>query len=309
MKTLEAPKDLLVVGFPDYREQAQALADALHCSYDEAVLHRFPDGESMLRLPPRLPSRVAFVRSLDRPNDKLIELMLAADTARQLGASHVTLVAPYLCYMRQDIAFQAGEAVSQRIIGQHLANWFDALVTVDPHLHRVSTLNEAVPLGESARALTAAPLLGALAMDQMDEPILLGPDEEAAQWVSVVAGDRGGDWAVCTKKRHGDRDVEIALPELEFNGRDVVLIDDVAASGETLARCAEAVRAAGARRVGALVTHALFADDAMARVTDAGISQVWSTDSIPHSSNAVPLVHLLAAGVSHALAEPAETEG
>ncbi len=303
MKTRPPPQDLMVIGFPDYREPAQALAEALHSPYGEASLHRFPDGESILRLPSRLPSRVALVRSLDWPNDKLLEMLLAVETARQLGAEHVTLVAPYLCYMRQDIAFQAGEAVSQRIVGKYLAQLFDGLVTVDPHLHRIRKLDEAIPLGDSARALTAAPLLGALAADQLDQPILLGPDEEAAQWVMAVAGDWGFDWGVCRKRRHGDRDVDITLPEMDFDGRDVVLIDDVASSGETLARCAEVVFAAGAGQVCAMVTHALFAEGALQRVTGTGVSRVWSTDSIPHSSNSVALTHLLAAGVSQVLAE------
>jgi ribose-phosphate pyrophosphokinase len=301
VKTLEAPQDLLVLGFAESREQAEALAEALHCRSAMVAVHHFPDGESKVCLPPELAPRVVMLRSLDRPNDKLVELMIAADAARQLGAEHITLVAPYLCYMRQDMAFEPGEAVSQRIVGKRLAQWFDALVTVDPHLHRIATLQEAVPLGEAARALTAAPLLGALAVDELDNPILLGPDEEAAQWVSVVAGDHGAEWAVCKKLRHGDRHVDIALPDLDFHGRNVVLIDDVASSGETLARCAEQVRDAGAARICAMVTHALFADDALLRVVDAGVSLVWSTDSIPHPSNAVPLVHLLAAGVTHAL--------
>jgi len=303
VKTRPPPQDLMVIGFPDYREPAQALAEALHSTYGEASLHRFPDGESVLRLPSRLPARVALVRSLDWPNDKLLELLLAAETARQLGAEHVTLVAPYLCYMRQDIAFQAGEAISQRIVGKHLASLFNGVVTVDPHLHRIRRLDEAIPLGEAARALTAAPLLGALAADQLDDPILLGPDEEAAQWVLAVAGDWGLDWGVCRKRRHGDRDVDITLPEMDFKGRDVVLIDDVASSGETLARCAEAALAAGARQVCAMVTHALFAEGALQRVTGSGVARVWSTDSIPHSSNSVALTHLLAAGVSQVLAE------
>ena len=98
------------------------------------------------------------LRTLNNPNEKLVELLLAAQTARTLGASHLTLVAPYLAYMRQDIAFQPGEAVSQRIVGRFLAGLFDAVITVDPHLHRVATLQEAVPVTQAV-VLSGAPLL------------------------------------------------------------------------------------------------------------------------------------------------------
>ena len=139
----------LVLGFPEYAGQGRRLAAAAGLDYADVGIHHFPDGESRVRLPPRLPSRIVFCRSLHRPNDKLVELALAAHTARELGAERLTLVAPYLCYMRQDKAFAPGEAVSQRIAGALIADWFDELITVDPHLHRTLSLEQAVPVGSA----------------------------------------------------------------------------------------------------------------------------------------------------------------
>ncbi len=115
------------------------------CRWSKYALHHFPDGESLIRLPPSLPEHVIVCRSLNQPNDKLIELLLCATTARELGAKRLTLVAPYLSYMRQDIANQPGEAVSQRIVGKLLAELFDDVLTVDPHLHRISSLDPGDP--------------------------------------------------------------------------------------------------------------------------------------------------------------------
>ena len=100
----------------DERQVAQACADQTGLSLAVVQRHRFPDGEVRVRLPESLPARVVLWRGLHQPNDKLVELMLVARTARTLGAQHLTLVAPYLAYMRQDIAFNPGEAVSQRIV-------------------------------------------------------------------------------------------------------------------------------------------------------------------------------------------------
>ena len=120
----------LVLGFPEGEVQARALAEAAGLPYAGVAVHRFPDGESRVRLPPELPERLVIYRSLDHPNDKLVELALAAAAARELGARDLSLVAPYLCYMRQDKAFVPGEAVSQRIVGALLAGWIGMLVTV-----------------------------------------------------------------------------------------------------------------------------------------------------------------------------------
>jgi ribose-phosphate pyrophosphokinase len=241
---MQAPPTLLY--FDDEQGAALGLAQAAGLVPAPVQRHRFPDGEIRLRLPDALPERVVLLRTLDHPNEKLVDLLLAARTARLLGARHLTLVAPYLAYMRQDIAFVPGEAISQRIVGRFLAELFDAVVTVDPHLHRVATLQEAVPVGQAV-VLSGAPLLADLIAQRRPGALLVGPDSESAQWVSQAAARHGCDHAVCTKQRQGDHAVEIELPALPVAGRAVVLMDDVASTGHTVAQAARRLRAAGAR--------------------------------------------------------------
>jgi len=283
----------LLLHFDDEQDAAQRLAQASGLAMAAVTRHRFPDGEIRLRLPDALPERVVLLRSLDRPNDKLVELLLVARTARELGAAHLALVAPYLAYMRQDIAFHPGEAVSQRIVGRFLADLFDAVITVDPHLHRVATLHDAVPAARTV-VLSGAPLLADLIALRRPGALLVGPDSESAQWVSQAAARHGFEHAVCSKRRQGDHLVEIQLPAHPVAGRAVVLLDDVASTGHTLAQAARLLRAAGAATVDVAVTHALFAGDAEARLREAGVGEIWSTDCIAHPSNAVFMADALA---------------
>jgi len=295
MKSSAMSKPALLF-FEDEQTSASRLAQA--CDLDLCVVerHRFPDGELKLRLPPRLPPQVVLLRTLNDPNEKLLELLLTAQTARQLGAKQLTLVAPYLAYMRQDIAFQAGEAISQRLVGHFLATLFDAVVTVDPHLHRIARLQEAVPASNTL-VLSAAPLLSDLIAARRPGALLVGPDEESAQWVGRAAARHGFDHAVCRKVRHGDSSVEIELPHLSLSGRPVVLLDDVASTGQTLAVAARLFLAAGAVSVDVAVTHALLQDRAIPMLRAAGIGEIWSSDCIPHPSNAVSVTPDLANAV------------
>lgn len=282
--------------FEDETHAALRLAEAADLVPHRVQRHRFPDGEIQLTLPTRLPPRVVLLRSLHQPNDKLTELLLAAPTARQLGAKHLCLVAPYLAYMRQDMAFAPGQAISQRIVGAWLATLFDAVITVDPHLHRVATLAEAVP-ARQAITLSAAPLLGDWIAQHRPGAFLLGPDSESAQWVTQAAAAHGLKHAVCSKVRHGDHAVSIALPTCDLRGQAVVLLDDVASSGHTLATAAGLALAAGAASVDVAVTHALLAGDALQRIHQAGVGEFWSTDSVAHPSNVVGLAGLLARAI------------
>ena len=288
----------MLLGFADYRDGAMRLAEQLKMPFAEIKEHRFPDGETRVTLPGVLPERVVICRTLNDPNTKLVTLMLAAKTARSLGAMHISLVAPYLCYMRQDSAFHPGEAVSQLIVGEWLAQVFDEVVTVDPHLHRVHQLVDAVPASRVV-TLSAATLMGEFLRNQNRPLILLGPDEESAQWVSVAAKAAGGRFGVCRKIRHADRDTSVVLPDIDLSGQQVVLIDDIASSGGTLMSAARACLAKGAGQVDALVVHALFDEAVTAQLRDAGIANVWSTDSVVHPTNTIPLARLIAGGLTN----------
>lgn len=294
----EAP---LLLHFEDEADEAGRLARAAGLDAATIERHRFPDDELRLRLPPALPSSVVLFRSLHRPNEKLLELLLVARSAGRLGAEHISLVAPYLAYMRQDKAFRPGEVVSQRIVGEFLSGLFDAVITVDPHLHRIDSLREAIPVPH-AIALSGAGLLADVAVRHRERPLLVGPDAESRQWIETAAARHGLDSAVCSKTRHGDHEVDIALPPgADVAGRAVVLLDDVASSGRTLARAAVLLRTAGAASVDVAVTHALFAADALEVIHAAGVEQVWSTDCIAHPSNAVHVAPMIAAALREVL--------
>lgn len=288
--------------FDDEQGAAERLAAAADLALRPVQRHRFPDGELRLTLPVdasgRLSERVVVLRSLHQPNEKLIELMLVARAARDLGVRHLTLVAPYLAYMRQDIAFHPGEAVSQRIVGPFLASLFDAVVSVDPHLHRVATLEEAVPAAQTA-VISGALLLADWIALQRPGAMLMGPDGESAQWVAQAAERHGFDYAVCTKERHGDRSVSVVLPPVDVQGRCVVLLDDMASTGHTLAQATRLLRVAGAASVDVAVTHALIDAAALDALHAVGVGQFWSTDCVAHPTNAVATAGALALALQH----------
>ena len=286
-----------ILGFPEYQVQAGRLAAELNLPYHEIAVHRFPDGECKITVPTAIGSHAIVCLSLDHPDTRLVELMLAAGALRDQGVTRITLVAPYLCYMRQDIAFNPGEAVSQRLIGRFLAGLVDDLITVDPHLHRTPTLREAVPVG-NAVCLSAAAALGDYVVDHWHKPLLLGPDGESAQWVQAMAKRHGLTYAVAHKQRLGDREVRVTLPQAAYDDRQVILVDDVASSGRTLIETARALAGRRVAGIVAVVTHALFDRTTADALRAAGIGSVASSDSVTHPSNAVALSPLLAGAVA-----------
>ncbi|MCF8708965.1 ribose-phosphate diphosphokinase [Rhizorhapis sp. SPR117] len=282
----------IVLGFSESAAAAAGLARQLDLPCGIVAVHHFPDQESLVRVP-RSAETVILYRSLDDPNAKLIELIFAAEAARDGGARRVILIVPYLAYMRQDMAFLHGEAVSQRIIGRLIAQHFDAVMTVDPHLHRVASLQEVVP-GIAAVSLSAAPLLAGL-IDRAKAPIIIGPDSESRQWTQSIAGPLGLDMLVGRKERRGDRQVELAIDGLEqVRGRPAILVDDVISSGMTLIAAASLLRDAGASHIEVLATHCLASEDDLVAIRENGVNRIQTTDSVAGPTASVSIAPLLA---------------
>ncbi len=258
---------------------AARLVDRLGGALGTVEVHRFPDGESRVRVSP--PGRhAAIVCSLDDPDPKLLPVLFAAATLRELGAATVGLIAPYLAYMRQDTRFQPGEAVSSRPFAAVLSGHFDWLVTVDPHLHRYPNLEALYTL--PCEVVHAAPALARWIAATVADPVLIGPDEESRQWVEAVAAAIPAPAVVLGKTRLGDREVRLTLPDMSpWKARTPVLVDDIISTGHTLAAAAAHLRAADLAPPLCVGVHGLFAADATSALQEAGITHIATTDTVP----------------------------
>jgi ribose-phosphate pyrophosphokinase len=287
----------IILALPGAENLAQALSSALRCPASTLELHRFPDGEALVRLRTGVSGqRVLLVAYLDHPDDKALPLLFAADAARELGAAEIGLVAPYLPYMRQDDRFRPGEAITSRSFARVLSSTVDFLVTVDPHLHRWPSLDAIYTI--RSRVVAAAPAIAEWLQREVPNCLLVGPDSESEQWVADVAGRLGAPWVCMTKERHGDRDVQVRMPHgAQCEGRTPVLLDDIASSGHTLAGAAHVLRGAGWGRPLCIAVHALLDAGGMDLLHRAGIARVLSCDTVPHASNAISVAPLVAQAV------------
>jgi ribose-phosphate pyrophosphokinase len=283
---------------PSANSDAARLASLLGVPVHEIALHRFPDGELRVTVGPPAATTILYM-PLDQPNDKLLALLFAAEALRRDGAKRLVLVAPYLCYMRQDAAFHPGEAVSQKAVGRLLAQTVDRVVTVDAHLHRTARIDDVFPGIEADDLSAMSAIAEFLRADGFDRrAVVVGPDAESEPWVRDLAARLGLTHAVGHKTRRGDRSVEIAFVDPSvIAGLPVLLVDDTVSSGGTLATCAKTLVASGATTIDAIVTHALFPPNLIGEFLRAGIRSIRSTSSVPHPSNAIALDKILAAAL------------
>jgi len=270
-----------------------SLCQALNAEAGILTQRQFPDGESYLRIEQDVAQQDIFIlATLDRPNEKFLPLIFLADTLKELGAKSVSLIAPYLSYMRQDCRFHSGEAITSRSFAQSLSQHIDGLITVDPHLHRYHNLNEiySVP----AIAVSAEAVLAKQLTSYEKNTVLVGPDAESAQWLQRLSEYSGLPYVVGEKQRLGDRSVEIVLPDMSaYQNYTAVMMDDVVSSGQTLLQCLAELRKQGIQTVDCLAVHGIFVDHVDEQLKQQGLRHLITTNSIGHSSNSVDLTSVL----------------
>jgi ribose-phosphate pyrophosphokinase len=293
---------LIVLPFPEDVALATAVASRLGARLGRLEWRHFPDGESLLAIGEEVADAdVVLFCNLKQPDQKAIPLRFAAQTARELGARSVGLIAPYLAYMRQDKRFHAGEAISANVFARFLDETVDWLVTVDPHLHRIHSLDSLFRI--PATLVSAAPAIAGWIRREVPRPLLIGPDSESSQWVADVARDVRAPYEVLHKVRRGDRDVEVSLPRAEhLRGYTPVLVDDIVSSGRTLVATLGHLHRLGMPPAVCVAIHPVFAGDAWQVLQDAGAGRVVSTDSIAHASNAISLAIPIAQAVAERMA-------
>jgi ribose-phosphate pyrophosphokinase len=239
---------------------------------------RFPDGELYLRVDADLEKETAIVVQSTRTDADLVELILLKEAVRTAGAARVIVVIPYFGYARQDRSFLPGEPHSARALCRHVELDADAVVTVD--LHSSETLRHFTKPAYEASGIAA------LARGLRDRPVdlLVSPDKGGIERAKRMAAALDRPWAALEKQRIDSEHVKLQLPSskpLEVRGQDVVLVDDVIATGGTIVEAARLLRQEGARSVSAACTHGLFLRDAFERIK-AVTDLVLATDTLVH---------------------------
>ena len=272
---------------------AKSIAKKLKVKFSPLTIGSFPDGDIYMKYNTALKGKkLVIVQSFQPHSDmSLFDIIFAAETAKDLGAKKVILVAPYLAYMRQDKRFNPGEAISSRIMAKLLNNSIDKIITIDPHIHRYKFLKDIFTI--SAKDITANFLIGDYVKKKIKNPVIIGPDWESYQWAEVVARQVGCAVTVCKKTRHSSRHVtEKMVHKIAIKNKNAVIVDDIISTGHTILEAAKHAKALGAKSITAIGVHGLFAEKALEKLRKAKI-KVLTTNTVEGKTAKIDVADLL----------------
>ena len=262
----------------------QALAAELATELGEPLAHvsfeQFPDGERYVQVGD-VDDQVTVVASTVSDGAH-VELLQLQDAVREAGATQITTVVPYMGYARQDRVFEPGEAVSARAMARAISTGSDGVVTVNPHEEAVCDFFDVPAESVDAAGRLAEPL------PDLTDPLFLSPDSGAIDLAETVSESYGdGEVDYFEKTRHSGTEVEIEPSDASVDSRDVILVDDIIATGSTMSESVALLNERDAARVFVTCVHPLLARNAHLKLARAGVETVYGTDTIERAVSEV----------------------
>ena len=259
---------------------------------------RFPDGEFVVGVPGLNATEVIIVASTTSALAHL-ELLQLQDAAREAGVEQITTVLPYMGYARQDKPMAPesstettplGYPISARAMAKAISTGTDRVVVVTPHERSVLDFFSVPTLEVDGTAALAAGLPNSLT-----DPLFVSPDAGARD-IAASMRDAYGSGAIdhFEKTRQDAETVSIIPSEADPANRDVVLIDDIVATGGTASEAVRLLSEGGASRVLVTCVHAVLAERARTRLARAGVDQIIATDTIEGPETSVSVAPTIA---------------
>lgn len=286
---------VIVTSLKNSEKLAKNIAKNIKATYSKTEISTFPDGDMYLKFSSKLKGQKLIIVESFQPNsnDALLNIIFAAKNAKSLGAKKIVLVCPYLAFMRQDKRFNDGEAINAQIMSDLLNNsGLDRIITIDPHLHRIKKMKDIFKI--QAENLTANDIIADFIGKKFKNEIVIGPDWESYQWADKISARLGVEDTVLEKTRSTSRKVSVEVKkEITIKGKNVIIVDDIISTGNTMIKALKEAKKRGAKTVTAIGVHGLFVEKAYEKMKKAGFDNIYTVNTIEHKSNKIDITKLI----------------
>ncbi|MBI3984290.1 ribose-phosphate pyrophosphokinase [Candidatus Microgenomates bacterium] len=272
-------RKLMLVSGNANRPLAAAIAKKLGIELIPATVGEFADGETQVKIDQDIRGGDVFVIQSTSPpvNQNLMELLIMIDALKRASAERITAVIPYFGYSRQDRKDQPRVPITAKLAANLITTArADRVLTLDLHAHQIQGFFD-IPLDH---LYAVNQLVTYLKRRHLRNPVIASADVGGVKMARRFAAYIGADLAVVDKRRIDSRQTEVMNILGEVAGRDVLIVDDICATGGSLVEAAAALRKVGARKVYAAVSHGLLVDDALTKIESSVLEELWITDSV-----------------------------
>lgn len=282
---------ILIIGGSASQKLAAKIAKELECPLIPIETRRFPDGERYIRIKGKLDNEAIVVQSTGYPQDEnLIELFLILKNLKSMGIEKIKVIIPYFGYGRQERRFKSGEAVSAVIISELLeVAGASEIFCINLHEENITEFFK-IPVHN----LSAMPIIANHIKETLDNPVIVAPDKGALGFAKEIAEILNCEYDYLEKTRISPEVVETKPKNIDVNGKEAVIIDDIISTGGTIVNATGILKELGASKVIVSCVHPVLVEDALLKIFAAGVDDVLSTDTLLSDVSVISVASLVA---------------
>jgi ribose-phosphate pyrophosphokinase len=266
---------------------AQSISAAIEVPLCAATVARFPDGEVNVKLGEDVRGKDVFILQPTCPpvNEALVELLVLIDCCRRSSVGRITAVIPYFGYARKDRKDEGRVPITAKLVADMLTvAGVDRVITMDLHAPQIQGFFN-VPVDH----LYAKPVFKEyFSKRDPEKTTVVAPDAGGIKMARAYSSTMGMRFAMVDKRRMGPAEIVSEHLIGTVEGQDVILVDDMIATGGTITNAARMVLEHGAKRVTICATHGVFAGPALERLAEAPVDEVLITDTVKPSPSTRP---------------------
>jgi ribose-phosphate pyrophosphokinase len=263
---------------------AKNLAKELGIEIADVSIKRFPDGECYVKLNEEI--EYAIIVQNTYPDENIVELFLLQDAARRV-ADRIDVIIPYYGYGRQDKIFEEGEAISAEKMAKLIQQDADKVILINPHKEHIINFFDI-----EAKACDAVPAVAEYFKGRVDA--VIAPDKGALYMAKKAAEIIGCAYNYFEKTRISSNEVKMEIKDMEVEGKNLLILDDIISTGGTMRKAIEMLREQKATNIYAACIHGLFIGNADERILQAGCKELVATDTIETAYSKVSVAREIA---------------
>lgn len=260
---------------------AEQIAKVYEKPLGDSICLQYADGEFQPSYEQNIRGCDVFIIQSTFPScDNLMELLMMVDAAKRASAKSIIAVIPYFGFARQDRKDKPRVPIASKLIADMLqVAGVTRVITMDLHADQIQGFFN-IPVDHLFASSIFIPYLRGL-YSNVENVLFASPDAGGAKRANQYAKILGTGFVMCHK--HRDRPNEVASMQLigDVEGKDIVLVDDIIDTGNTICKAASVIKEHGAKSVKVMITHPVLSGDAIEKIENSEIEELIVTDTIP----------------------------
>jgi ribose-phosphate pyrophosphokinase len=258
----------------------KSLSEHMGVPLVEREIKRFPDGECYVRITSDLTDQEVVIVQPTYPDNNIVELFALQEAVNEFSVKKTITVIPYYGYARQDKIFLKGETIVARNLAKHIELFTDEIILMDIHAPSIKD-----HFTKPCASISCMEQIG-LYLKEFSPDAILAPDKGAIERAWNVSLALGCGFDHLEKTRIDGETVEIKAKNMDVSGQFVVIVDDIIATGGTIIKATEQLKAHGASKVWAACAHGLYTNNALPRLQD-NVDNIISADTLECETSVV----------------------